>query len=132
MARKSRQDGSFVLGKPISFHSPHFSTYVQQQLKFNILKGGSRNGHDHFLFNTKEFPFFTDDCILDYEEPLIPITQDQLDRCKKDIQSMGCLDENRLRMIYNKLLKAPNSSRKILTDIHTSLNNTGITGLKKP
>ena len=59
-------------------------------------------------------------------------SQDQLDRCKKDIQYMGCLDGNRLRMIYNKLLKSPNCSKKILRDIHASLNNAGVTGLKKP
>jgi len=116
-----------IFSQPSFFYTCTTTTQVQ-----HFVKGGSRNGHDHFLFNTKEFPFFTDDCILDYEEPLIPIRQDWLDRCKKDIQCMGCLDENRLRMIYNKLLKSPNSSRKILTDIHNALNNAGITGLKKP
>lgn len=69
---------------------------------------------------------------MDYEEPLIPIRQDQLDSYKRDIEFKGNLDVNHIRMIYNKLLQSQNHSYRILLDIHASLNNAGIDGLKKP
>lgn len=121
------------IGKTDIFSQPtFFYTFTTTTQNNHFLPGGSRYGHDHFLFKTSEFPFFTEDCILDYEEPLIPIRQDQLNRYKEDIQLMGRLDQDRIRMIYNKLLKSQNCSKIILRDIHSSLNNAGITSLKKP
>lgn len=121
------------VGQTDFFSQPKiFFTLTTTTQSHHFEPGGSRYGHDHFLFKTKEFPFFTDDCILDYEETLISITREQLERCKADIQCMGRLNDDAMRMIYNKLLKSGNCSKIILRDIHSALNSAGIIGLKKP
>jgi len=48
----------------------------------------------------------------------------------QSIEEKGKLDEQTLRMIYNRLFRSNAYSRVILRDIHDSFNKAGITGLK--
>ena len=93
---------------------------------------GSRKGHRHFIFNTDKFPFFDEDCIIDFDEKPYTISKEKLNKCKDDISIKGKLDNNTLIMIYNYFFLSNNISLLELHDIHTSYNNAGITGLKKP
>ena len=51
---------------------------------------------------------------------------------KDDIEMMGNLNIDMLRMIYKRLLKSPYCAPMVLNDIHESFNRAGITQLKKP
>jgi len=51
---------------------------------------------------------------------------------KADIDIKGRLPEQRLREIYNLILKSERIAKKVKKDIHHSFNMAGIEGLKKP
>lgn len=94
--------------------------------------GGTRTGHNKFKFETRQFAFFDDDCILDYDDPPYAIKKQDLLNHLADLEVKGKLNEQTLRMIYNNLLKSDSYSKMVLLDLHNSFNNAGITGLKKP
>jgi hypothetical protein len=88
-----------------------------------------RKGHNHHIFKTKPFD---SECAIDFFEAPYSITQDKIDKLQNDIEIKGKLDKNILTLIYNSLYLSCNISPMELNDIHTSYNNAGITGLKKP
>lgn len=93
--------------------------------------GGDRISHDHFLFKKVPNSPFEEECILDFDEPPHTLRKSILEN-NPSIEEKGKLDEQTLRMIYNRLCRSSAYSRVILRDIHDSFNKAGITGLKKP
>ena len=94
--------------------------------------GGTRSGHSHFKFETRQFPEFEEDCILDFDDPPYPIEKKRFLEKQCDISVKGKLREETMRMIYNQFLRSGSCSKMIMLDIHDSFNKAGITGLKKP
>jgi hypothetical protein len=97
--------------------------------------GQSRSNRPTFSIKTGQFGFKCE-CIIDFKMNPISkgLTPDILVRCQKDIQvitNIRTIDENFLRMIYNKILKS-GGAPIVVRDIHTSFNLAGITGLNKP
>lgn len=97
----------------------------------HFTKGGNRSSHDHHLFQKSPRSPFDEDCILDFDERPYPVPKSVLEN-NPSIEEKGRLDEQTLRMIYNRLLRSTMYSAIILRDIHESFNKIGITGLKKP
>lgn len=91
--------------------------------------GGDRRSHSHYILHEKNSPF-DEDCALDYDQPPYVIPKSQLEN-NKDIVIKGNLQENTMRMIYNRILKSDEYSRIMLREIHESFNKVGIEGLKK-
>ncbi len=106
----------------------HVSTTTTQISDFQ--QGGKRYFHAYKLFIASNTPFEVD-CVLDFDEPPFSYSKETVDN-NPDIEIKGVLDDNNLRSIYNNLLKSKSYSRKILLDIHESLNKIGIENLKKP
>jgi hypothetical protein len=93
--------------------------------------GGDRSSHDHFIFKKWPSSPFEDDCILDFDEPPHTPRESILEK-NPSIEEKGKLDEQALRMIYNRLCRSNAYSKIILRDIHESFNKAGIIGLKRP
>lgn len=92
--------------------------------------GGPRHGHDHHVLKASP-QLFDADCVIDFEEaPYAKAEQEILGN--PDIEIKGRLDEQTLRMIWNRIVRSDRYSLKILHDIHASYNRIGITGIKKP
>lgn len=92
--------------------------------------GGPKVDHEYLLLRAVNTPF-EKDCIIDFS--IYPYTCDKnLLVNNRDIEMKGDLHEDQIRSIYNKIRKSSFYSRKIILDIHDSLNLIGITGLKKP
>ena len=49
-----------------------------------------------------------------------------------DIEIKGQLDRETLKTVYSGIMRSDYYSAKIILDIHTSLNQVGVTGLPKP
>ena len=49
-----------------------------------------------------------------------------------DIEIKGQLDRETLKTVYSGIMRSDYYSAKIILDIHTSLNQAGVTGLPKP
>jgi len=94
--------------------------------------GGKRSSHDKFTFKKSNFPFFEEDCIIDFDEQIFSVPKTKIQEKKDDIEMMGNLNIDMLRMIYKRLLKSPYCAPMVLNDIHESFNRAGITQLKKP
>ena len=92
---------------------------------------GNRKGHNHFIFDVNKFNFFDEDCAIDFFEKPYAVNQDRLNKYQNDIEIRGRLDNDTLIFIYNSLFVSKNISPIELSDIHTSYNMAGITGLKK-
>jgi len=95
-------------------------------------KGGKKFPHRFFRFDKTKYPF-EQNCflVLDYDEP--PYSEDLKSlEANQNIEIKGDLSPQDLRAIYNGILSSSFYSRKILSDIHASLNRIGITGLRKP
>jgi hypothetical protein len=93
--------------------------------------GGKRASHRSFLIKKTRYPFFDEDCILDYDEEPYAVDKNSLQE-NATIETKGKLDRECLKTIYRGILASNHYSRKIILDIHTSLNQIGITGLTKP
>ena len=93
---------------------------------------GKRSGHSRFIFETKQFPLFEQDCAIDFDEPIYPTKESLLNKHSKNIEIRGELKVETMRMLYKRFSQSPQLSRKVLLDIHDSYNKAGITGLKKP
>ncbi len=121
------------LGRTSIVSTPVFiylcTTTTQKQ---HFLPGGSRSQHARRNLDKRQFPFFEDDCILDFDEDLHHVTQDQIEKCIHDIEIRGRLEQDTMRNIYKQFSRPGVVSRMIMLDIHTSFNNDGITNLKKP
>jgi hypothetical protein len=94
--------------------------------------GGDRCKHDIFRFDTKQFPEFGEDCILDFDQSPYAIEKEKFLKATCDIETKGTLKEQTLRMIYNRFLQSGSCSKMTMNDIHESYNTSGIMGLKKP
>ena len=93
--------------------------------------GGDRANHRHLLIKKTKYPFFDEDCILDYdEEPYF--SEKKVLESNPKIEVKGELDRVCIKDIYYGIWKSPFYSPKVILDIHSSLNQIGITGLKKP
>lgn len=121
------------LGRTSIVSSPVFTylctTTTQKQ---HFATGGSRVGHAYRKFDKRQFPFFEEDCILDFDEDLHPARLDIMDKSTKDIEFKGRLDQDTMRNIFKQYSRPGVVSRAIMLDIHCSFNHDGITGLKKP
>lgn len=107
----------------------HFCTTTTSLDDFK--PGGNRASHKHLFLRNAKYPFFDEDCILDYDEAPYPEEKKVLEN-NKDIEVKGQLDRECLKTIYNGILRSEHYPRKIVLDIHTSLNQIGVTGLTKP
>jgi hypothetical protein len=96
----------------------------------NFKPGGKREHHRFIRFDSSKSPF-GENCILDFDEPPYHLEKQFLES-QSEIEVKGALDQLTLKTIYQGILISKFYSRKILLDIHTSLNLIGITGLKKP
>ena len=90
-----------------------------------------RASHRHLLLKKTRYPFFDEDCILDFDEWPYSVEKKSLEN-NPDIEIKGELDQECLKTIYYGIWKSSFYSPKIVLDIHTSLNQAGITGLRKP
>lgn len=93
-------------------------------------KDGKRRSHRFFRFDRKRYPF-EQDCFLDYDEAPYTIDLKSLES-NQDIEIVGELSPQDLKAIYSGILSSKFYSKKILLDIHSSLNLIGLTGLRKP
>lgn len=75
---------------------------------------------------------FDEDCIIDFDEKPYSIEKDNLLKYQANIVEKGMINELTLRMIYNRFLQSGLLSKMEMLDLHSSFNNAGITGLKKP
>ena len=107
----------------------HFCTTTTSTDDFK--PGGNRASHHYLKFEKKNYPCFDEDCVLDFDELPFTESQDSLE-ANKDIEIRGELNKEAMKLIYGKVLKSPYYSPKIKLDIHTSLNQIGIAGLRKP
>jgi len=108
----------------------YLCTTTTQVEKFQ--SSGVRSGHAHFVFKTSQFDFFEEDCVIDFDERPYTMSKEQLKALETEIEIMGILDEQTLRMVYNQLRRSRFISFIELSDIHNSFNMAGISGLKKP
>ena len=93
-------------------------------------KGGKRENHSYKRFLASNTPF-DEDCILDFDESPFSYTKEIFER-NPDIEEKGFLDNNTLISVYKGILKSKAYSKKIILDIHNSLNMIGLENLKKP
>ena len=115
-----------LLSTPIIVHFCTTTTSIR-----DFKSGGKRSSHRFLLFEKTRYPCFEENCILDFDEPPFSEPLGTLES-NKDIEIKGELDNQTLKFIYNGIQMSNHYSPKILLDIHTSLNQIGITGLKRP
>lgn len=121
-----------LLGTTTQFQTPiflHLSTTTTQLHYFE--KGGEREKHLYVKFHPNDSPF-DEPCILDIDEGSYDFTYEYIIKNKKDIEIKEPLKHQKLREIYNKIIRSDHFNKKIILDIHHSLNMIGIEGLKKP
>ena len=106
----------------------YLSTTTTNMEDFN--PGGKRERHTICRFSSNRSPF-DEDCVLDIDEGPYSIPKNQIEG-NVDIEIKGQFQEQEMRMIYNQVLRSGHFSKRIKLDIHRSLNDAGITGLKMP
>ncbi len=119
------------LGRSTALVDPvflHLSTTTTQLHHFQ--KGGDRAKHAFCFLKASDTPF-DQDCVIDLFEPPYSFTEEVLTG-NTNIEFRGELTEQYLRQIYACVLRSPYFSRKVILDIHRSLNDIGVTGLKLP
>lgn len=110
--------------------SIYIATTTTQKAPYEA--GGDRRNHDIFRFDTKQFPEFEEDCIIDFDQAPYAIEKNQFVKAACDIACKGVLKETTVRMIYNRFIRSGSCSKITLQDIHDSYNRADITGLQKP
>jgi hypothetical protein len=98
-------------------------------VKEDFEKGGRRESHGCFRFERGKYPF-DQECLLDFDEEPYSFSKQELES-HKDIEVKGTLDHRTLRDIYEGIYRSNQYSRKIKADIRESLNQIGITSLRK-
>jgi hypothetical protein len=111
--------------------SPLLLTFAQQLHLSWFWTWRKRASHRYLLLKKTKYPFFDEDCILDFDEASYPVEKKSLEN-NPDIEFKGELDKECLKTIYYGIWKSNYYSPKIVLDIHTSLNQAGITELRKP
>ena len=121
------------LGKTSIISSPIFVLLATTTTQLHHYeRGGERNDHSIAKFRSGEFGF-EQDCVLDVGWSFYAdIPESVFIEYKADIDIKGRLPEQRLREIYNLILKSERIAKKVKKDIHHSFNMAGIEGLKKP
>ena len=115
-----------ILLTPIIIHFCTTTTSID-----DFKPGRNRESHHYLKFETKNYPCFDTDCILDLDEPPFTELRESLE-INKGIEIRGELNKETMKLIYKGILKSSHYSAKIKLDIHASLNRIGITGLIKP
>jgi hypothetical protein len=86
-----------------------------------------------FCFLKHNYPKFTYDCFLYYNEPPYSRSEYFISQHVGNIEELCSISNEDIKIIYEGIRRYSISySRKILLDIHNSLNLIGITGLHKP
>lgn len=102
---------------------------------FTTTTNMDRNNEDSIIFHKGEYSF-TRDCILNVGQNHYSknITKVDIDKHIKNgnINKVSKLQENKIREIYNKVLKSKYISRIDKIAIHDALNRAGIINLTKP
>lgn len=102
---------------------------------FTTTTNFNRQDEDSILFKKGEYNF-EEDCILNVGlegyNKILTIEDIKKYINNGDINKKDKLPENKIREIYNKVLKSRKLSRKIKISIHEALNRANITGLKMP
>lgn len=93
--------------------------------------GEKRASHRCLLLKKTNYPFFDEDCILDYDEEPYQVENKSLEN-NPNIEIKGELSHETLKTIYYGIWKSNHYSAKIVIDVHASLNQIGISGLRKP
>lgn len=119
------------LGKTGPFSNPVYAylpTTTTQLHRFE--PGGQCCTHSHKKFSAGT-TCFDEDCIIDFDSrPYVLDHAELIDNSNIDIR--GKLNDEDLKYIYAQILRSAHYSPAILRDIHTSFNNSGITGIRKP
>ena len=121
------------LGRTSITGSPVFALLCTTTTQLHYYEtGGERSGHLIVRFREGEFGFERD-CVLDLDGSFYSdLEESLLIRYESDIEIKGKLPEQKLREIYNLILRSKRISKKIKRDIHHSFNMAGIKGLKRP
>ncbi len=102
---------------------------------FTTTTNMDRNNEDSIIFQKGEYSF-TRDCILNVGQNHYSknITKVDIDKHIKNgnINKVSKLQENKIREIYNKVLKSKYISHIDKIAIHDALNRAGIINLTKP
>jgi hypothetical protein len=115
-----------ILSTPIIIHFCTTTTSID-----DFKPGGNRASHHYLKLERKNYPCFDADCLLDFDELPFAETQKSLEG-NKDIEIKGELNREAMKLIYGGVLKSPYYSGKMKCDIHASLSEIGITGLRRP
>lgn len=119
------------LGETGPFHTPtvaYLPTTTTQLQRFE--PGGPCCNHSHHLFRA-DSSCFEEDCIIDFDSrPYTIKKQELIDN--PDIEIRGQLKRHELELVYSRILRSSAYPKKIVSDIHESLNREGLTGFKKP
>jgi len=91
--------------------------------------GGPREHHTFCKFDPNKTPFEYE-CIMDFDEGLYPYPPAKLEN-NPDIEIKGILDEQNMRMVYNRAVRSPLLSPTEKLDIYDSFIKAGI-DVKKP
>lgn len=93
----------------------------------------NRKSEDSIYFKKGEYSFEAD-CIVNILEDFYSkkITKDDLKNHSNDITIKDKLPENKIREIYNKIVKSKTINMKDKKAIHNAFNMSGIYGLEEP
>jgi hypothetical protein len=86
-------------------------------------------GQPNFFFSRTIYPFFSKDCYIYFNEPILSIEETTVIN-DKNITLKGNISDPDLKTIYKGILDSPYYPKILKRDIHSSLNKQGITGLR--
>ena len=119
------------MGKTNFEIDPSFAYLYTTTGKLEYYTGdGKRANNSHLIFRKDEY-CFTSDCVLDVDMGLHEIELSEIDNNESSIDLLARLTEEKIIEIYNYILGSSIAKIKKI-DIHSSLNLSGITGLKRP
>jgi hypothetical protein len=118
---------SSILSKPLNVFI--FTTTS----KTNLYEPWNVRGNNKNTINFKAGEFgFDVNCILDVFYFQNNWTIGEFEKYKDNFDIKGKISDEKLKIIYEKILKENSIQKIIKTDIRINLNNIGIFGLKKP
>ena len=95
-------------------------------------KGGERYNHNVCRFLKGEAGF-EEESIIDVDFNFYSdITHEQIKNCMSDIEIIGKVPVEKLRHLYNLIIKSDKIAKIVKMDIFNSFQLDGITGMKKP
>lgn len=121
------------IGKTKVFVTPlclYIITSTTQIKYYN--QGEERYNHNFCRFFKGECGF-EEESVIDVDFNFYSdITQEQIEDCKDDIKIIGKVPMEKLRHIYNLILKSRKIPGIVKFDIYNSFKLEGITGIKRP